>query len=211
MAALNPALALSRLRWRLRRWLGLPAFGPLALLAALVLLGLAALAWQQAAVRLEAARTAQAEAQARRQPAAPAADAGRQGAKAFVDSLPPLDELPAVLQALLDLADQQGLRLVRGSYRLQPEPAARFGRYRMNLPLRGDAVRVQRFVELALLAQPALAVESIQFKRLEETGQVIEAQVQWVLFVRGVRPEALPPVAAEAAADIATPASGGRL
>jgi hypothetical protein len=189
MATLTPAHALAVLRWQWVRWAGLRGAAPAALLAALALAALAAVLHARAGQRLEAALAAaaaqaQALAQAGTQPALPAAQASRAALQGFITGLPAADAPPEVLQSLFELAQEQGLRLVRGSYRLQPEPAAAFARYRMTLPVQGDPARVEGFVQAALLAWPSLAVESIQFKRAPGAGRVLEARVQWVLFVR---------------------------
>ena len=183
MATLTPSHALAVARWQWARWSRLRWAAPAALLAALSLLASAAVAHWRAGQRLEAA-VAAAQAQARAQPAPAAAVGSRAALRAFTESLPGADMPPEVVQSLFDLAEQQGLRLSRGSYRLQPETAAAFARYRMTLPVQGDPARVERFVQAALVAWPTLAVESIQFKRSAGGGRVLEARVQWVLFVR---------------------------
>ena len=182
MAALTLAGAAARWRWRLQRWAGMPGAGPLLLLLALASLVAAAAWWLRAGDLLDSVRAAQRGAV----PAARMPDVAdqRQRLAQFQARLPAADDVPQVVQALFDTAEGQGLRLVRGSYRLQSDTAARFARYRMNLPVRGEPARVQRFIEAALLAWPTLAVESIQFKRDAGAEHVLEARIQWVLFVR---------------------------
>ncbi|MDP1935903.1 MAG: hypothetical protein Q8K91_01710 [Hylemonella sp.] len=189
MATLKLTQGLAGWRWRLTRLARLPWAAPAALLLAVVLAVAATLWHHDAAQRLDAARLAQG-----RSAQAPAAagdeDRGRRAALVqFIDSLPPGDDLPVVVQSLFDLAEQEGLRMARGSYRLQPEPAAAFARFHMSLPVRGEPGRVQRFLQAALQAWPSLAVESIQFKAAAGGERVLEARLQWVLFVRdgGVR------------------------
>lgn len=183
MATLTPTRALAITRWQWARWTRLRWAAPAALLTALALAVLAATMHWRAGQRLHAAVAAEA-AQARSQPAPQAAPGSRAELRAFITSLPAADAPPEVLQSLFDLAEEQGLRLARGSYRLQPEASAAFARYRMTLPVQGEPARVERFVQAALLAWPSLAVESIQFKRASGGGRVLEARVQWVLFVR---------------------------
>ena len=183
MAALTPAHALAVARWHCARWARLRWAAPASLLAAVALVAVAAAAHWRAGQRLDARRAAVAS-QAPARPAAPAAGGTRAALRSFVQSLPAADAPPEVVQGLFDLAEQQGLRLLRGSYRLQPEPAAAFARYRMTIPVQGDPARVERFVQEALLAWPTLAVESIQFKRAPGGGRVLEARIQWVLFVQ---------------------------
>ena len=183
MAALNPAHALAVARWQWARWTRLRWAAPASLLAALALAAVAAAVNWRAGQRLEAGLAAVAS-QVPALPVAPTADGSRAGLQSFLQGLPAADVPPEVVQGLFDLAEQQGLRLLRGSYRLQPEPAAAFSRYRMTMPVQGDPARVERFVQQALLAWPTLAVESIQFKRAPGGGRVLEARIQWVLFVQ---------------------------
>ena len=174
-----------RAAWQLTRWAQRPGAGPgLAALCVLLLLA-AALFWHRSGRELEAATAARAKQVAQLRPAATAGgapDAVRQ----FLAGLPAADDAAAVVQVLFDQAEREGLRLPRGNYRLQPEPATQLMRYRISLPVRGEAQRVQRFVQAALVAVPTLAVESIHFKREGVAGLVVEARIEWVLFVRAV-------------------------
>ena len=166
MAALSgAALRWRRLRWRTARALRRRGAAALLAGAAFVLL-LAALPWWQHA------RHAHGQAEARQRAAAAARSAaprmpspaatGRARLQAFYDALPAADEAPAVLQELIELARAQGLRFMRGSYRLERDPQAGFARYRMTLPVHGDAERIQRLLGAALQAFPTLAVEGIR-------------------------------------------------
>ena len=184
MAALSPSRWAAVLGWRLRRAWRAPLAGPLLLLASAALLVAAAL-WQQHTAQVwQAQQTALAAQPAPAAPPRPAAVEGRQALADFYAALPAQDDLPEQLQALIDLADQHGLRLQRGNYRLEPEPAASFARYRMALPLRGEPARVQQFVQAALLAHPSLAIDSLQFKRDADPQGPLDARLQWVLYVR---------------------------
>ena len=109
---------------------------------------------------------------------------GRVGLQAFDDRLLAHDDIPSVLQDVLRLAEAQGLVAQRGDYRAQADVAGHFLRYRMSLPVRGAAPAVHRFMEAALLAQPSLALESVQFKRDRIESTDIEARIQWVVYAK---------------------------
>lgn len=184
MAALSPSLLLARARWQLARWRRLPGFAPAMLGASLLLLGLAWLGWQQARGQW---RAQQALADAASPPAVaarPALQARRSALREFYAALPTQDELPTMVQSLLDLADKQGLRVARGNYRLEAEPAAPMARFRVSIPLRGEPARVQRFVLAALQAHPTLALDGLQLKRDADGNALIEAKVQFVMFLQ---------------------------
>jgi hypothetical protein len=184
MAAMSVTRLAHGLRWQAQRWARHTWAGPALLVLALVAALAAALWWWSAGERLQAERgTRQAASAAVALPHDKPSSAGLE-LQLFIDSLPLASDATATVQRLLDLAQQQNLRLLRGSYQLQPEPAARFARFRMSLPVRGSPAEVQRFIRSSLVAIPALAIDSIQFKRVDEKGQLLEARVQWVLFVR---------------------------
>ncbi len=104
--------------------------------------------------------------------------------KAFEAILLPPDELPMVVQYLLDAADERGLALVRGEYRPQEDHQGGFLRYRMTLPVQGDAASIQHFVRSALQRHPALALESVEFTRERIDSGEVQAKIQWVVLAR---------------------------
>lgn len=109
---------------------------------------------------------------------------GRTRLKAFEDYLPAHEDIPTAVQDLLQLAQIEDLSIRRGEYRPQPDPVGGFFRYRMSLPVRGEAPAVRRFMQAALRTHKTLALESVQFVRERSDSQVIEARIQWVLLTR---------------------------
>lgn len=113
-----------------------------------------------------------------------AIDESRKRLAQFELLLLPPGEIPLVLQDLLRLAEAQGLDLQRGEYQPQPDAAAGFMRYRMNLPVKGQSLAIYRFIALALSEQPALALESVRFLRAQVDSDEVEARIQWVLLTK---------------------------
>lgn len=183
---------------RARRSLGLPGLVTLALLA---VVGVAVMVDQRARAEsavLTGKVSAHHEAAARRasaptaQPVVATGDAGRQRLADFERLLPSQDDIPQALGDLLTLAEQQGLQVQRGDYRALPDPQGGFLRYRMTLPVSGDASAIRRFVQRALGTQKSLALESVQFKREPRGDGRLEARIQWVLMTHlGARPSSL--------------------
>ena len=94
------------------------------------------------------------------------------------------EDIPAVVQDMIGLAQQQGLRLHRGDYRVQVDAQGGFLRYRMILPVKGSAKAIHGFMLAALGANKTLALESVQFKREQIASDQIEARIQWTLLAR---------------------------
>ena len=177
-------LGWKRLRWHAAHLLRRRAVGMLLAGAAVLLFATVVPWWREAAQQHR-----QAELQRRATghvPAPPglASDPRLGRLQAFYATLPPQEEMPGVLQELIELAEKEKLRFPRGSYRLEREPQAGFSRYRMTLPLRGDADKIQHLIGTALQAFPTLAVESVRYRRDEVDEHMLEVSVQWVLFVR---------------------------
>lgn len=202
MAALSPFLVFARVRWQASRWRRLPGFGAGLLGLCLLLLGGSWLAWQQARSQWQAQQIAARAGQPLVPLSRPAAQERRAALAEFYAALPAQDELPGLVQSLLDLAEQQGLRAAQGNYRLEPEPAAPMARFRVSMPLHGDPSRVQRFVLAALLAHPTLALDGLQFKSGADGSTLFEAKVQFVMFLQAgaVPARAVPPPASAPAA-----------
>jgi hypothetical protein len=117
------------------------------------------------------------------EPAQASAD-GRTRLQAFETHLLRPADLPAVVQNLLQLAQNQGLLVLHGDYRPQIDAAGSFMRYRMTWPIKGQAAAIQAFVQAALLSEKTLALESVQFKRERIESAEIEARIQWVVFTQ---------------------------
>ena len=206
MAALSPSLVWSRARWQWVRWRRLPGMAGAALGLGLLLLVGAGLGWQQARNQWQR-QQALADAVAATAPVTrPVRQERRAALREFYAALPAQDEIPTLVQSLLDGAEQQGLRVARGSYRLEPEPAAAMARFRVALPLRGEPSRVQRFMLAALQAHPTLALDGLQFKRDPEGIALIEAKVQFVMYLQAGPAPLVTAVEEAPTAEVAVPA-----
>lgn len=207
MAALSPSLVWARARWQWVRWRRRPGMAGAALGLGLLLLVGAGLGWQQARGQWQR-QQALADAVAATAPVTrPVRQERRAALREFYAALPAQAEIPTLVQSLLDGAEQQGLRVARGSYRLEPEPAAALARFRVALPLRGEPARVQRFVLAALQAHTTLALDGLQFKRDLEGIALIEAKVQFVMYLQAGPARLATAVEGAPTADAAVPAT----
>ncbi|WP_265284506.1 hypothetical protein [Verminephrobacter aporrectodeae] len=98
----------------------------------------------------------------------------------FESVLLPHDDIPQMVQDLLQWAQDEGLSIERGDYQAVADQEGGFMRYRMSLPVRGKSMAVHRLIHKAMLEQKHLTIESLQFKRERVISETIEARIQWV-------------------------------
>lgn len=103
---------------------------------------------------------------------------------AFYAALPAAEEIPATVARLIGLAEEQKLLLLSAEYRATPDLPGRYLRYRIVLPVSGDASAVQEFMLAALREHRALALESVTFKRERIEARNVEARIQFALITR---------------------------
>jgi hypothetical protein len=103
---------------------------------------------------------------------------------AFYKALPAAEEIPTTVSRLIGLAEEQHLLLLSAEYRATPDGPGRYLRYRIVLPVSGDASAVQEFMLAALREHRALALESVTFKRERIEAKNVEARIQFALITR---------------------------
>lgn len=104
--------------------------------------------------------------------------------RAFENYLLPNDDVPDTVESLFRRAESDGLELQRGEYKLEPDQRGGFLRYRMTLPIKGEAQTIYRFILSALLEHKSLALASLQFKRERADAKEVEANIEWILLAR---------------------------
>jgi len=171
------------LAWHTRRTveqLGLPGVVGLVLLAfcamfyfsAAVPVGKELRSLESEAVQSDVRRTST---QARQQP-------DRQ-LEAFYESFPKVVAAPDALGRLHEAAVAQGVTLEQGEYHLVRNGADKLVRYEMVLPIKGDYMRLRRFLSQALADMPYVALGGVEFQRHKISDTTLEAQVKMTLFL----------------------------
>lgn len=89
------------------------------------------------------------------------------------------------LGRLLELADDSGLALSAGEYRLIAGKDKLFDRYLLNLPVQGSYRDLRRYLAALRAGFPALAIEDISLRRENIGASQIDAQLRLVIFVLG--------------------------
>jgi hypothetical protein len=106
--------------------------------------------------------------------------------KELLERFPAGDSLNQSLAQILTMAAAHGLQLQSGDYRLLPAKAGLFDRYVINLPLKGEYLKLRRFIEALHNEVFALAVEDVALRREAIANDVVEAQIRLVLISRRV-------------------------
>jgi hypothetical protein len=105
--------------------------------------------------------------------------------KVFMRALPRRGELPTVVATVVQQAQDAHLDLVTGRYELAAGQTRRIGQYRLTFPVKGTYPELRSFIERALLAAPALALESLRMQREDIAQEAVTAEVAFVIYVRG--------------------------
>lgn len=181
----------SKLVWRLNWHLGWAGSAGLALLLLSLLLALG-LAWPRSMALQQLQRDVAAMHKAMPQHQGQWIDHSPQASlNTFYQFLPAEQEANALLSQLLQIAEQHGLLPEKVDYALQREAVAHFSRYQLNLPLRGSYRDIRRFIAQALNTNPALALNEINLKRVDDnsSGQdEVEAKLRLSLYLHKDRP-----------------------
>jgi hypothetical protein len=124
-------------------------------------------------------------ARATAQPRAAAAGAQRGGASManFYGYFASRDEAFAALQAIYAAAEVEGIDLETGEYRLGRERGSRLLRYQIVFPVKGSYPKIRRFVARALNEAPGVALDDLTLRRESAQSNVLEARVQFTLYL----------------------------
>jgi hypothetical protein len=152
--------------------------GVVALLAA-VAVGLGVLIPGQNAIRALDADLAR----ARHQP--PAEITPEEGLGRLVSAFPTRGQIPAVLGVVLQQAQRAGVPLDVGHYSFIPAKSGSVGRYELEFPVRASYPQVRDFINRTLTAVPAAGLDKLRIERKTVADQVVNADVRFVVFVRG--------------------------
>lgn len=170
--------------WRFRASrLGWPAWA--GLVAALVAVGLGPLVTDP--LREEAAVWEAQAQQARRERAARPVDPqalAQQQSQDFVTTLPTGDAALAAVQDLHRLAQQHGVVLASGEYRLVDEAAGRWQRYQITLPAQAGDMSLRLWMAEALNRWPSLALDDWSATRDRAGQELVQARVRWSFYLR---------------------------
>lgn len=102
----------------------------------------------------------------------------------FYGQFPELKGLSGLVEDLHGLADDSGVILDLGEYKLQVEDDGKLFRYEILLPVKTGYPEMRRFIAGALHQFPTLGLKDISFKREAIAENVAQARLNFVLYLK---------------------------
>ncbi len=103
----------------------------------------------------------------------------------FIGRFPTRAELPTVLAAFGASATASGVELAEGSYTYEAPKGAALAHYNVNFPVTGSYPAVRQFIDGALIAVPAAALDSLRLERAQVADGSVAATLRFKVYVRG--------------------------
>jgi hypothetical protein len=107
------------------------------------------------------------------------------GITRLVSSLPAREQMPAILGLVLEQAQKAGVVLDSGRYTYTPAKGGHVGRYEMEFPVKAAYPNIRDFIDRTLNAVPAAGLDKLRVERKAVGDSVVNADVRFVIFVRG--------------------------
>jgi hypothetical protein len=101
----------------------------------------------------------------------------------FYGLFPPAAALADQLGMLYGMAQQNGLQVDAGDYRLEPHGQSLLW-YRVTLPMHGAYPQLRAFVAATLQGIPTASLDALQFERKKIGDPALDAQVRLTLYFR---------------------------
>ncbi len=101
----------------------------------------------------------------------------------FYESFPNVNTAADVFAWLHREAKADGIDLDQGDYRLVRNKGSKLVRYGVMLPIKGDYMRMRKFLSRALADIPNISLDSVEFHRQKISDTTLEAQVKMTLFL----------------------------
>jgi hypothetical protein len=101
----------------------------------------------------------------------------------FYSRFPPVERLPAELDALYAHAKVSRVELRQGEYRMESRGAA-LAAYQVTLPVRGSYPQLRQFVGRVLKDMPTTSLDAVRFERKKAADAQLEAQVRLTIYLR---------------------------
>jgi Tfp pilus assembly protein PilO len=107
-------------------------------------------------------------------------------ARTFYDVLPTQTEASSKISAILRVATDNGLVINKVEYE-QPLSASPLIQYQIKLPLTGSYMQIRQFINQVLNTLPSIALNDISLKREDIATDLVDAQIQFTLYLQKVQ------------------------
>jgi hypothetical protein len=101
----------------------------------------------------------------------------------FYSRFPPIERLPAELDALYAHAKVARVQLRQGEYRMAAAGGP-LAAYHVTLPVRGSYPQLRQFVGSVLQDMPTTSLDALRFERKKAADAQLEAQVRLTIYLR---------------------------
>jgi hypothetical protein len=89
-----------------------------------------------------------------------------------------------MVSKILEEARATGIDLPRGQYEYVPARDGMAARYRMTFPVHATYPQIRQFMDRALVAMPALAIEGMRIERKNVGDDSVDAELKLSAYVR---------------------------
>jgi hypothetical protein len=101
-----------------------------------------------------------------------------------ITALPTRDQMPVVIEHVLQQAGLAGVALDTGHYAYSPPKTGSVGRYELEFPLKAEYPNVRNFINRTLTAVPSAGLDKLRIERKAVGDTLVNADVRFVVFVR---------------------------
>lgn len=102
---------------------------------------------------------------------------------AFYAGFPAVEEVPDAMETIFEALQAEGVTQDQGSFRLERKSNDRVARYEISLPVKGTYPQLRRFLAKVTAALPTLAVDDVQFARLQAGDALVECRLSLTLYL----------------------------
>ena len=102
--------------------------------------------------------------------------------RTFYAAFPGIEKAPDALARLNEVALATGVTLDQGEYTLMRKDGERLVRHGVTLPIKGDYIKVRKFLSAVLVDIPYASLDGVEFQRQKISDMTLDVQVKMTLF-----------------------------
>lgn len=101
----------------------------------------------------------------------------------FYRAFPNEKDLLSWMEKIFTLAQNQGISLDQGEYKLNRDKAGKLVRFQMVLPIKGEYPQIRKYLDSLLTEIPVVSLEHLQLERQKVGDPVLEARISLALYL----------------------------